>query len=266
MTPVHSARFLIGATLICLPLLCSAQDTGSGDVVTGSGETTMTVGGRLALLAEGGMFPERFTMKDTVRSAWTAEVKRYAERSTELRIRCNEEIRKANRDTIASKASQCLRSDLLLEIGHRRKQHDNIAATPGITYLPDESINAWIDAATSIIDGVDAGVFTNVDMMKEAKRNLHETYRMPMLTDISMSRLDSLGAIIRSFAFVVQSVEQEWSEEDLRSIVACLEEAAARQNMSMVEPTSVTSVAIRVRSTLSAVRTCADLIEDLAKA
>ncbi len=262
---MHSARFLIGATLICLPFLCSAQETGSGDVVTGSGDTTVTMHDRLAALAEGGMLPERFAIKDTARSAWTAEVKRYAERSTELRVRCNEEIRKANRDTIVSKASQCLRSDLLLEIGHRRKQQDLLAAMPGVANAPTPNISAWIDAATSIIDGVDAGVFTNVDMMKEAKKNLHATYRIPMLAAITRSRIEVLGSAVRSLAFVVQSVEQEWRDADLTSIVACLEEAAFRHNAAFANPTNLTALAAGFRSTHSAVGTCADLIEDLAK-
>lgn len=256
MTSVRPARFLIGLTLAIVPAVCFAQETGSGEIVTGSGAVEPTLEDRLSALAEGASPLKEAVLPEGERDAWTGETKRYAERSAELRVRCREEIRKANRDTIVKIAGQCLRSDLLLEITHRRKQREFVDGDAANT------IDRWIDAATVVVDGVDAGVFTTVDTLKTAKRNLHDEYRAPMLATITQSRLETFDAIVRALAFETKAALATSNvdpDEVLAELVPCLETASVHATVV----TMAYSFMERFRLAATAVGDCIELAEDL---
>lgn len=238
---VHLSRFVIGLALAALPAVSLAQDAGTGSVA-GSGETLEM---RLSILAEGAAAPDAFALSQNTRTAWTAEVKRYEERKAELRVRCSDEIRKANRDTITAKAGQCLRADLLLEIGYRRKQREMVVTVPGATIDPTHAMDDWIDAASAVVDGIDTGIFTTVDILKQAKRNLHLTYRVPMLVALTQARASSVDAMVGSLAGVAQELAATLEDPALfmTSIVACLDDAhtaarAAQAATTLDEATS----------------------------
>ncbi len=202
-----------------------AQETGSGDVMTDSGSILRS---RLAELAGGALPLDELNPPAKAVAAWTAEVERYRERAQELRLRCREEIRSANRDTIVEKSAQCLRSDLLLEVTHRRKQLDYLLTMPTLMYdkeVMEQSVESWADAAMAVVDGVDAGVFGTVEVLKQAKLNLHNTYRYPMLLNFTAHRGLRIWAHARSLAAV--SMDLVSSMEDpspfLSEIVPCFE-------------------------------------------
>lgn len=262
ITAVRTTRFIVGLSLMLVPFFASAQESGSGAV---SPEPERTLQERLSILAESGTGPETLIISASTKTSWTSEVKRYAERSGELRSRCNEEIRKANRDTIASKAAQCLRSDLLLEISHRRKQQEILTTLPGVTVPATNQIDAFLDAAVAVVDGVDAGVFATIDVLREAKKNLHQNYRRPMLEAITLARVSVLGTVIHSLALTAQNVVEQIPETDLMQIVECLEEATLRHTTAASATTLEDAVA-GFRSTLSAVTTCRNLVGALSEA
>ncbi len=223
---MHPARILIGLSLAFLPAAAFAQESSSGAVMTDTGALLID---RLESLAEGAIPLAEMAMTTKEREAWATEVKRYSERSAELRSRCHEEIRKANRDTIVSKAAQCLRSDLLLEATHRRKQRDLFANTAGVQEAiiggATTGIDAWLDASAAIVDGIDAGVFTTVDALKTAKKNLHSTYRAPMQRAFVHVRIDHGHAILRSAAAAVLASLQNEYHPALETFVLCMETA-----------------------------------------
>lgn len=268
MDAVRSARFLVGLTLAASPALCFAQgqagappaSSGATVVETGTGTVLMD---RLAALAEGALSLEEATAVTKWDQSWPAETKRYTERSAELRARCHEEIRSANRDTIVGKASQCLRSDLLLEITHRRKQADRHANMRGVDAARADgavdAINAWIGAASAIVDGIDAGVFATVDTLKEAKRNLYQTYRVPMhvaLLRVRASRgLHLLSAVARA---VHGAMADDGARGPfLETFVACLE--GARVSLAAAEGPG--GSASDLRAGLETLRSCIDLAD-----
>lgn len=246
------------------PMLCAAQETPTTDtgstVIADSGSILME---RLDVLAEGGASIDTLVPSDNLTASWAAEVQRYRERSIELRSRCHEEIRRANRDTIVAKSSLCLRGDLQLEIGHRRKQRDVLVETPGVSLDPSEAIDTWIDAATAVVDGVDAGVFTTVDMLKEAKRNLHATYRRPMLLAITHARISYVRSLIASVALVARDVadQSEDSLPFLERIVPCLEEAHAQRVTASAATTHV-EASTGLTTSVVALRRCIRIVED----
>lgn len=263
---MHTARFLIGVSLAIAPVVCFAQDAGSGST-TGSGtvvtqppvDTGALLLERLSRVAEGALALADVERTQKERDAWTAEVKRYAERSTELRVRCHEEIRRANRDTIATKSAQCLRSDLLLEATHRRKQRDLFASTagvaPAIADAAATGIDAWLDASTSIVDGIDAGVFTTVDALKTAKRNLHATYRTPMFHAFARVRGAHGAAIARAVASSAHASFDGEPHDVLAAFVPCIEDGVA-----LLDGTAANGQGLA--SGLSRVRACIGMLED----
>ena len=265
MWTVRSARFLVGVVLLASPVLCAAQETGtgasagSGTVVTQPTDTGALLLGRLSSVAEGALALGDLEMTAKERDAWATETKRYAERSAELRSRCNEEIRRANRDTIVSKSAQCLRSDLLLEATHRRKQRDLFESTagvaPAIAGAAATGIDAWLDASTSIVDGIDAGVFTTVDALKTAKHNLHATYRTPMFHAFVRVRAAHGAAIARGVAGAAYASFDGEPHAVLETFVPCVETA-----VRLLDATSRDGAGLA--SGLTQARACIGMLED----
>ncbi len=231
---VRTARLIVGFALVTLPLLCNAQEAGTGSLA-GSGAIVDPVQEylrRLDTLANGALPLKQIGFKESARAAWIAEIKRYSERSTELRVRCHDEIRKANRDTIVDRSALCLRSDIQLEISHRRKEREMLEAfrgmDPGVLERAQGAIDTWIDAATSVIDGVDAEVFSTVDTLKQAKRNLHTIYRRPMLTALAETRTAGVETYVHALAFEAANAVRASNDDPLpflEAAVPCLEEA-----------------------------------------
>lgn len=228
MSPVRTARFLIGCSLAVMPAVCFAQGTGSGSTASG---TTLTDSGSILMraletFAHGAAPLDDLAMSDKERDAWNDEAQRYTERSSELRSRCHEEIRKANRDTIVPKAAQCMRGDLMLEAAHRRKQREGFETMKGvpaeIVKAATASIDAWLGAASTIVDGIDTGVFATVDSLKVAKRNLHAAYRVPMMEAFKRARIFHARAVLFSMsARVLESAGRE-ERPDIEPIASCL--------------------------------------------
>lgn len=233
MSSVRTARFLIGCSLAVLPAVCFAQGTSSGSAASGAtlADSGAILMGILEIFAEGALTPEELAMTDKQRAAWTNEARRYAERSVELRTRCHEEIRKANRDTIASKAAQCVRGDLMLETAYRRKQREQFEGMKGIpgdiTSATTASIDTWIDAATSIVDGIDTGVFTTVDSLKVAKRNLQTSYRTPMLEAFKRNRIFQARELLFAVSARVLEASNHEYRPEIEPIATCLISAEA---------------------------------------
>ncbi len=239
MLPVKAARFMIGFTLACAPLVCHAQATDTGANLLG----------RLSALANSGLTLEALAPSSAAQGSWTTELKRYSERSRELRARCHDDIRSANRDTIAGRSALCLRSDLLLEIAHRRKQREWVESLPGVSPISLINVvgatNTWIDAATSVIDGIDAGVFQTAELSRSAKKNLHENYRMTMLTMLTRARASRALSALTAAALALQGPASADPDPTtlLSSVVPCLETAHALLTAGKVAATNAESAA-----------------------
>lgn len=266
MLSVLAARFIVGSVLALSPVLCMAQEAPGAS----SGTTTVTVDSgallldRLDAVANGAMMLKDLATPEKVRAAWSSEVQRYAERSGELRTRCNEEIRKANRDTVVSKSAQCLRSDLLLEITHRRKQADMFADLAGVDDGVAEAVSIGVDAyasaANAVVDGVDTGVFSSVDMLKQAKRNLDETYRKPMLRTFTRARASRAASLARSLAASVRNaLNGEARRPFIDALVPCIEQA---HDLLMTATDPASDVTGNYVAGITKLRRCADIADD----
>ncbi len=269
MSSVFATRFIVGTALALSPMLCMAQETAGSSsdataVTTDSGATLLD---RLDVVAEGAIALKDLPMPEKTRAAWAAEVRRYAERSGELRTRCHEEIRKSNRDTIVSKSAQCLRSDVLLEITHRRKQGDTFAELPGVHETAAEAVaigvGAYVSAANAVVDGVDTGVFTTVDMLKQAKRNLNESYRKPMLRAFTRARASRAVSLVRSLAATVRiALDGDARRPFIDAFVPCVERA---HDMLVTATDPASDVVANYAAGIAELERCADLAESETK-
>lgn len=200
--------------------------------------------------------------------AWDTEKARHEQRIWELRAKCREEIRKANRDTIVSKSAQCLRSDLMEELALRRKEKAYVESLPGIdaqVLAPySSSVAALMDAQSAIVDGIDTGVYTTVELLQTAKRKLRDQYRMPYWT--TFFRL-SADRMIPWAAWQVDRMDGLLSKEPETAAdaqVACLEETVNLLSISKSSPFESAFTALQ--TALGKSRDCAATLRVLVEA
>lgn len=192
-----------------LPLATAhAQESGSGAVtesgaivLTGSGRTASDILESLSARTAEESPPRSFTelmLPEKLTAARDAQENKIRERLLQLRRECHEALRRANRDTLPPTANRCMRGELLLEMNMLRKQKEEFARMPT---LPPEAIaevahstDNLIEAQATMIDGIDAGVFSTVDLLKEAKKNLHTQYRLPVRRAFLRARAERIHA------------------------------------------------------------------------
>jgi len=195
----------------------------------------------------------------TKQKAWDTEKARHEERIRDLRAKCREEIRKANRDTIVSKSAQCLRSDLMEELALRRKEKQFMESLPNVDAAVlsaySSAVDKLMDAQSAIVDGIDTNVYSTVELLQTAKRKLRDQYRQPYWT--AFFRL-SADRLVPWAAWQVDRMEYLLSEEpetaaDLQ--VACLEETV--NLLSIAKSSEFGTALTSLKTALAKSRECA---------
>jgi hypothetical protein len=109
------------------------------------------------------------------------------------RSKCAEDLRRANRDTLFSTTMNCYRKELLLDTDLAEKKRQFAETISGVSDEQRENtlaaIDSLLEAMEAIASGIETGVFHNKEELIEAKQNLHENYRVPVLT--SMIHMDA---------------------------------------------------------------------------
>lgn len=257
-------RFAIITILTLAPLASfAAEDTGTGASLFERIRTLRTQIETRIPANTGALLPNA-----TKQKAWDAEKARHEERQWELRTKCREEIRKANRDTIVSKSAQCLRSDLMEELALRRKEKAYLESVPGIDAqilsAYSSAVTALMDAQSAIVDGIDTNVYTSVELLQTAKRKLRDQYRMPYWT--ALFRL-SADRLIPGLAWQVDRMDYMLSEEPetaADSQVLCLEEAV--NLLSIAKSSPFESAFAALQAALNKSRDCAATLRILVEA
>lgn len=148
---------------------------------------------------------------DAKMAGWQSDVQRYNEKSTDYRKTCFDAVRRANRDTIVNQATTCMRGDLLLHISFLRKQQAYVASLPLITAATRSgallSVNNLISAEMTIVDAIDAHLYTSIAILNDTKAKLRDHYRLPYwlsLTAIRAERqLTFLGLMLKRIEEIV---------------------------------------------------------------
>lgn len=222
---------------IACPVIAEEANASSGSIVTqnGSGRTLTDI-----LASIGRIIPDRpsLTLKkmavaQKTADAWENESAFVRKRQAEHRRTCAEAIRRANRDAVVSVASQCMRSELLQEINLLRKEQQYIEAIPLTDNTLREAallrLSELMNAQSAIIDAIDAGLFAQIDGLKEAKRKLHVQYRLPLRLSVTRLRLDrerSWIALVRERVIELQKDTDPQTLTNLHTGVLCMESAA----------------------------------------
>tara|TARA_Y100000310_G_scaffold333310_1_gene410609 strand:+ start:517 stop:1416 length:900 start_codon:yes stop_codon:yes gene_type:complete len=119
--------------------------------------------------------------------------KRNLESIEDNRTKCQEDLRRANRDTTFSTILHCYRRELLLHLELRQKQRQYAESIYGVSeelrVRTLEKLDTLIEALEAVIDGVESDVFRSTEELIEAKKNLHTVYRVPAL--LAVLQLDT---------------------------------------------------------------------------
>lgn len=128
-------------------------------------------------------FKSRFLLsRKTVDAGNASEGKARLQRA-EHRYDCRESVRKANRDQRLGKLISCMREDLTLTMDMLKARSEVIAVLPGVSPelrgLAIARSELLADAVSTIIDGLDAGVYENEEGLFVVRKNLREKYLLP---------------------------------------------------------------------------------------
>ncbi|GEM_PF-6935567 len=192
---------LILASLTVVPMTTLAQETtetGSGMTVeeSGSGRTLrdMLDAIQTTLGTPKDATPSTIAVDEKLLQEWQTESVRMRKRITQNRQDCAEAIRRANRDTLMETAARCVRNDLLQETALLRAHQEVLDATPlsseATRLKVQEAMTAFTDASTAILNAIDAGLFRQMDTLRQATRNLHTQYRQTLHSQYTLLRLE----------------------------------------------------------------------------
>lgn len=202
------------------------------------------------------------------KKSWDTERARHAQRLAELRRKCREEIRKANRDTVVEKTQQCFRSDLLEQLALHRKEKTYVASLPGIDAGTQAGFQAasqaLMDAEVAVVNGVDTGVYATVELLESAKRKLRDQYRAPYWAALFRLAADAQVPWLAWQADRLEYLLSEKPETAATEAVGCLEEAVslASQSAKSDDGTALESL----RAALAKNRECVTTLRELIKA
>lgn len=206
-------------------------------------------------------FKSRFLLsRKAVEAGYSAEAKLRTERM-ENRRDCRESMRKANRDQRFAKLVTCMHDDLTHTTDMLKARSQAIIAAPGVTEELRELIIARSellrDAMSTIIDGLDAGVYESEEGLHEARKNLREKYLLPYWSLLPRMQAEQTLAWISHLLLRSQSLSasQTLSTEvtaKLDEAGICLRDAETRLEEALTEKDSQkmnTSIS-QVQSTL----------------
>lgn len=159
-------------------------------------------------------------------AAFIAQQATRLQKRGELLAQCREDLRRANRDTLFKETLRCFRSFLVgdLEIARKEKTF-----AEGLVGPSQESVSAasaalgkLMDAISTVLTGIDAGIYQTKDDLQEAKNNLQTKYRIPAQTALTELRLSRRATWINHLLVRLKDLE---AEPDLPAeIVSSLEE------------------------------------------
>lgn len=216
------ASVLVAFVLIITPASLSAQETGSGAMHTTATGSTMEIAKdtgsllrRLDLLVAEAQAIDVKSRGDaldreTKYGQLALERSRQEPRRLEHRVACRERMRKANRDEQVRTAATCFREMLALELAVVRKERTLVAS---FSWIPDASrmrplaaTDELISALQTIIDAIDAGIYTEILELEDAKARLHEKYRLPRMAAMMTLEAERDRAWNALFALRIQQM------------------------------------------------------------
>jgi len=256
----RSTLLFIGLLVLLAPV-CSAQENTTPD--TGSGTDVWT---ERTSRAEG--FRIQMNAFALQRSATWNKWQLSRNKLTDHLDRCHTQIRASNRDTLLPVTQQCLKGQLIIERDALKRDRAILEKMPGLTEPVRtallQKIDALTDAIQTIIDGVDAHVFTTMTQLKDVRANLLTQYRQPYWLAMTQARADEAMTWIAHLLTSLKDLTDNASlvpaaTENITQAMTCLENAESLlfPALSSASPDDARAI---LASGITAVRPCNALI------
>lgn len=167
-----------------------------------------------------------------------ADIRR--EKRAEKRVACREDVRRANRDSIVSVTFNCYRAMLTLDLENLRKEKQFVETVAGPTASYRSSalfhIGNLMDAISTVVQAIDAGVYGSEEGLEEAKRNLGQAYRANRRLAMTRLRVDRTITWATHLMIRMDDIRHMYAaptDESLAKIeetIACLEQKVETLN------------------------------------
>lgn len=175
---------LLGVLSLPIEVFAQEQNTGSGEIATDTG----------AVLEMQRQEDEKWKIRKArtinfwanmmnQRKAANAHQEQQdirRKKRTDKRVACAEDVRRANRDSKTSVTFNCFRATRTLDLEMLRKEKQFVETMAGPTSNYRSSalfhIENEMDAISTIVQAIDAGVYQTEEDLLEAKQNLHAAY------------------------------------------------------------------------------------------
>lgn len=188
------------------------------------------------------------------------------QKRAQKRIDCREDVRRANRDTVNPITLHCFRAVLTTDLEILRKQKQYVE---GIAGLREEyrsaalfHIENLMDAISTIIQAIDAGVYSDKDGVADAKKNLGEAYRTHHRLAMTHMRIDRSITWLIHLMVRLKTIEEKLDPAEevvakMDEAIACLEvKQSALEELLPMEDNEALIVAFR--QVQSEVKICTD--------
>ena len=151
----------------------------------------------------------------------------------EKRLQCRTDIRKANRDAILRETLHCYRATLSQDLEILRKQKQFVEALPGVReeYRGGAvfHIGNLMDAISTIITAIDAGVYGSKESLQDAKVNLGAVFRSHKRLAMTRLRVDRSKAWMNHLMIRLHEVQTdlpppEEVDAKLQEAIDCLKD------------------------------------------
>ena len=156
---------------------------------------------------------QMMTGRKAQQAGYDAESALRSKRAT-ARNACRDRLRKANRNERFSALLLCVKQDFGTTLETVRKRQDSLGSRAGVSIDTTSLIRArgdlLIDALDTVIQAIDAGVYSNEDELIEAKNNLRDKYMLPYQT--LLPRSDTEHALAGIAHMLLRSSEMDRPE------------------------------------------------------
>ncbi|MBM3231620.1 hypothetical protein FJZ28_04845 [Candidatus Peregrinibacteria bacterium] len=135
------------------------------------------------------------------------------EKRSELIAECRKDIRAANRDTLFKETLRCFRALLTGELEIARKEKQAVTFMAGASDAAKADANSALqnamDALSTVISAVDAGVYGSKEDLEETKRNLNHKYRTPVHASLVSLRLSRRSLWITHLLVKLREIQED---------------------------------------------------------
>lgn len=155
------------------------------------------------------------------------------EKRAEKRLACRNDVRRANRDSILSETIHCFRATLTLDLEMLRKEQQYIEMVSVTSEDHREAatfhIQNLMDAISTIVSAIDAGVYSSKEELEEAKVNLESHYRLSKRVAMLKLRIDhsimwSKHLMVRLHSVLILGSPEAEVVPKIEEAIACLEQ------------------------------------------